>query len=653
MLHRVAPKPRTALALVLGLTARLSAQQADPEVPSPEIQAAEKDSSNGRFPDAKAKLAAILASPETRPIDRDRAGTELARIAWRIDDEPDAARTRLDALILGAEKKLPPLLLLSRMERSLGRWDAAATASRRAREAAETKGDHRSADVSLARALVEGPFGEARDGKAGAFAEDARKRVREALDLVAPIVHDEPGLLAASRAEAQAALLLDDGPRALEAWRSYYTAAGAADSTLLAGARAALADLLPRWTGPASARSDREALVRALSDSRFFAEAVAVARDPRVAAEARVDALPWVKDLVLYEAYARALEERTDRYYRDVARGRGDAKAWKRDLRARTEALWNGLSWPGPVPRFDRKVLDGAADGELARRFGTLIASGDTGGIPNLHMGHRVVDEKRVADQYGRHASIRFIALDAMVSNGFETWRWDGGGAHGGWGDVGLIVQVRPAYAEAALHDWLAFTEPDAREKADKKLAEETARDDERAAKDAVPYLPGLALRLARQGRQAVLDELRAKGLEGGALRAAFVAEVDRAVIESSIFAHEGRHAIDAEFEKSRTDVAGLTDGAAREYRAKLSEIAFASRPRLSFGGILTPGIGNGTPHGQANLTLVKGLTRWMDAHRAEIAGLVPGKPLLPQLDRLTDDQLRAAAHSLDPMASR
>jgi hypothetical protein len=113
-------------------------------------------------------------------------------------------------------------------------------------------------------------------------------------------------------------------------------------------------------------------------------------------------------------------------------------------------------------------------------------------------MGHRVVDEKRTAEQNGRRATIHFIALDATVSNGYETWMWDGHGAHGGWGEVGLIVQVRPAYAGGALRDWQELTDPERRARADARIAEETLRDDTRAAKDAYAYLPGLALRLKR-----------------------------------------------------------------------------------------------------------------------------------------------------------
>jgi hypothetical protein len=68
--------------------------------------------------------------------------------------------------------------------------------------------------------------------------------------------------------------------------------------------------------------------------------------------------------------------------------------------------------------------------------------------------------------------------------------------------------------------------------------------------------------------------------------------------------------------------------------------------------GIVTAEIGADTPHGTANLRLMKGLVEWMGHHQEQIDGLEPGRPLLPQLDRLTSDQLRAAVQSLDPLAA-
>lgn len=48
---------------------------------------------------------------------------------------------------------------------------------------------------------------------------------------------------------------------------------------------------------------------------------------------------------------------------------------------------------------------------------------------------------------------------------------------------------------------------------------------------------------------------------------------------------------------------------------------------------------------------IMKGIVDWMKRHQTEIAGLDPNRPVLPQLDRLTDDQLRAIMRGMDPMS--
>src|SRR5450631_1275127 len=114
------PFKASLVVLFLGLLSRPArAMPADSEIPSPEVQQAQNESANGRFDAAKEKLNAILASPPARPQDRAEAGAELARIEWRIDGQPYTARKRLQKLIPDSKKKVQPLLLLSRMERSL------------------------------------------------------------------------------------------------------------------------------------------------------------------------------------------------------------------------------------------------------------------------------------------------------------------------------------------------------------------------------------------------------------------------------------------------------------------------------------------------------------------------------------------------------
>jgi hypothetical protein len=140
-----------------------------------------------------------------------------------------------------------------------------------------------------------------------------------------------------------------------------------------------------------------------------------------------------------------------------------------------------------------------------------------------------------------------------------------------------------------------------------------------------------------------MLAALRARGLRGESLRLAFLAGYERAKLESTIFAHEGRHAIDKTLGESFTP-------ADLEYRAKISQVVFAPEPRIALGGIFDANIGDASPHGQANERLMKGIVAWMSSHAAEIAQLDRSRPLLPQFDRLTDDQIREAFASLDPM---
>jgi hypothetical protein len=111
--------------------------------------------------------------------------------------------------------------------------------------------------------------------------------------------------------------------------------------------------------------------------------------------------------------------------------------------------------------------------------------------------------------------------------------------------------------------------------------------------------------------------------------------------IETSIWAHEGRHSIDQKIFKIR-------NGAELEFRAKLSEIAFSSPSRMT-SSILSP-VGGSSAHGAANKRVLEGLVAWMGTHAAEIPGLDKSSPLLPQLDKLSAQQLLAAVRGMDPI---
>jgi hypothetical protein len=616
------------LALPLLVACTVSPPVAEPPVPSarpaalpappssPRLDEAERALFNSDVTAARSLFRAVSAG-DPRAENRQRAARRLATIQWRIDADPTSARQALARLGTGeGQEQLAALLELARMERTNGDFAAARGAAARALAVAKLPAERRNATVSLARATVDG---EKQRALAGGQPGD-RQALLEALAMLRQVVGEDQGRLPAALALLDAAVLLDDRAAVSAAWHSYFVTVG--PSGILDPQRAVIDAPSP----------ERLALAQALAATRFFDEAAILA--------------PELHDVARYARFTRDTRRVSDEYYRQVAKNDGvvtaEARAaYQHNLLGLASAAWQDLVG---TP-FEPSVLESPSN-ELDRRFGLYAAVGDTGARFNLHAGHRVVDESREVEQYGRRAKIRFIVLDSIISNGYESWLRDGRAEHGGWGDVGLIVQVRPAYASGPLSDWRRLTEPAERQRVDEEIARESPRDDERAVAAPAVYLPGLHARLLRQAGQRLLDELRGEGLSGDSLQAHWLSEYARRTLESSIFAHEGRHAVDAQYAPE------ITDDAELEYRAKLSEVAFAPDPRLALtGGIVGEGIGSDSPHGKANLRIMQAFVAWMSAHPAEVADLDRQRPLLPQLDKLSDDQLRAVARAIDPWA--
>ncbi|MBV8517416.1 MAG: hypothetical protein JO197_08445 [Acidobacteria bacterium] len=562
------------------------------------------------------KLFHQAMTSDADPDRRNRAAAQAAHLEWAILGD-DAAAERTLANRTDADA------LTERARRELRRGDfarARATALDALRLATRRELRVRAA-VTAAHAVTL-PLQQAR--RAGRCTNDPALTETIAM-LRAPIERDGP-FLDLTHALLDVALLAGDGATALDAWRWYYgVTPGAPPPNAIASAAATLAAELPAFRGSASSAAQRRTIGLALAGTRFFDEAADVLHDP--CASDRIDD-GESNAVVAYAAALRAVANATEAHYRRVARGARGQDELRDALVAEQKKL-------------------GLTPDELAHRYGLYANLGKTGGVPDLHLGHIIVDENRDVQQYGRGARLRFLALDAMVSNGFLEWATDGDNGDGGWQNETGIYQVRPAYADGAIAEWLAVTDPAARAERAKNVADQTRRDDELARTTPIAPFPGLAARLRMQANDELLAELHAKGLAGDALRDAFLARVRDDVFASSIWAHEGRHAIDHKYDH-------LDDSEELEFRAKLSEVALAPSPRRALsGGILGGGVGANTPHGKANHRIGEGLVAWMKAHAREIAGLDAAKPLLPQLDKLTDAQLRAAIRSMDPLAAR
>jgi hypothetical protein len=556
-------------------------------------------------------LDAAKSDPD--PLRRQQALIRAARIDWYVFHDMRTARSTLAAVPDSSVEASFAHAERARLETELARDFVTARKEAVAAYVLARSGRDRDQALTLgAAATVE----EARQARiAGRCPPDRERVVRAVADLIAAISGTGP-TLERSRLLLDAALFAGDLPTVQKAWRWYYADVPA---------------LVP------DALSDRRTLGLALAAARLYEEADLVLRDP--CADAPVSSDAAIRDILVYAAFTRRVSALAAEYHRTVAAGTADRIAFQHALGVESLGLWNALSWPGSPPPF----TDDSVPAELGLRFGAVIALGETDGTFNLLYGHRISDETRTVEQYGHTASVRFVQLDGMVAGGYASWATRDDRGTGAWNDQGVIYQVRPLYADIPIRTWNDVMDSELRKRVAEQIRVETDRDAVRARNGAITAFSGLELRFRREYAEVLRDRLVATGLSGDALRDAFLLRVREDKLASSIWAHEGRHAIDKRL--------GVRASEELEYRAKLSEVAFAPAPRIAFGSILSP-VGTPGAHGVANARVLRGIGAWMRDHATGIAALDRSQPLLPQLDRLTDEELRAAFRSLDPLST-
>ena len=591
---------------------------------------------------AGAEAAFRDAANSSMLAERAAAERALAVVSWRYRIDQRNALAHLErALAIGVDTSRT-LMEWSRFELSQGRAGAALGYATRALTDATDEESRRAALRAVASALVE-PYLRSRvDGETVPREELAdTTRLRAALARLAPSADSFPGAPTDALTLLNGALVLRDGVLALHAWRLYYLLdTGDTLHGALAQPRRELAELLPRLADSSPlTRDDRDRLVRSFAASRLFDAAALVARDPGAPAPRS----RRVAEIVAYAGFARRLSRATDEYYRRTLIGQATPADLRRLWIRMSRDLWPQLDWSGsggpPV------YYPAAVPPELERRFGAVVRFGSTAGYYDLHYGHLVAGDTRQVEQYGHRVRVKLVVTDGIVSNGFQSWAWDGSAEHGGLQTGDTIIQVRTAFVENPFLLWLGVSSARRQAFEERTLAADSAADLVRAATDSAGFFPGVRDRILRDARRALVDSLRGIGLDGDALRNAFIFAWLQAARESGVFAHEGRHAID------RILVPQASPDEL-EFRAKLSEVALAQYPKIALGAMLHASIGDATAHGRANARVMLGLIHWMRGHASSVRGLDATRAVLPQLPLLTEAQLRDAFRSMDPLAS-
>jgi hypothetical protein len=579
-----------------------------------------------RVAEAEATFARLIADPGAKPADKALAHFSAGRIAWHIDRNLDKALNSLALADATGEERCETAIMQARILRDADR----------AEPVLALEGDHlqRCSEPQEIDRLRLAQLGAALDLAASDPARrgDSLARAQALLDKLGDDAR--MGLQGASLA-LQLALLRGDGAGALKAWKDYFWLSDTDVPQALARRFPSGAALFQAGLAANADLEARLALLDLLVTAGFAREAerFAAANGFTSAAAGK----PTWRKAEAYFRWRRQLEETVLASNRRTARG-GRSANLRSEYEASAKRLLAAIGLKGDPKQVLRDV------------YGLYGTAGETGGYKSIHLGHIAQSERRQIEQYGHRAEVGFLVLDNMISNGFETWLWDGYAAAGGWTEEGpLIVQVRPEYTSSPIGSWRLYGDTQDRRELLAKQQERAAVDLAAVKRDGVAYLPGLADRLRLQVIDQVGARARAKVGGAGDLRGAFLDEYWRAEFNQSIFAHEGRHALD------RKLVTGLTrlNDTNLEYRAKLSELALAEYPRLALYNINAATIGGDSAHGKANARILSAYGTWMGEHSAEIRGYDPSYPALVQLDRLTDEQLRTVAKALDPIVTK
>lgn len=457
------------------------------------------------------------------------------------------------------------------------------------------------------------------------------------------VLEQQPGKQHAAELLIGISLMLRNGPDLMSGVKSYYFITDERQvNPALGKAYEKMQQVAKKWTKGVLNLSDERDLIISLSDAKFFEYASFYALHLSKYSSQQLHSDPLLSEILHYVSFIKRIATINNRFYPEIARGRTNYdSAYHKAVNIAAMQLWVQLG-------HQDKYAETSFFEEIKRRFGADGYIGTTVNYYSMLFGHIVHDEIKAIKQYSYEANFRYVAIDRLISQDYTSWY--GATNVGGWGNDSTIVQIRKAYLNDPYQrlNWVINAEE--KQKMIKRIEETERKDSLRCAQD--EYLEPLssALKIKFNESVEIMDSLKKTGLDHTSLYLAFIAENIRLSVESTIFAHEGRHAIDQLY--FQEEFAKMSDDE-RELRAKLSEVIFSSKPKLALtGSILGSGLNDETNHGKANSRYRKIIVDWMKLHRSEINRLDASKPMLMQLELLTNEQLRKLSIQADPLAT-
>lgn len=594
----------------------------------PLLESANSAFFNFRLEEAIKSYEQVWASPNSKR-EKTEAGQRLVKINWQVYENYDQAKVYAADMMDADPVNFDVPYQMAGISIEAGNFDDA----RKYLQESLIRADNgyrvkiaqiRSAQCTLARSQYE--------------LSDQRPihpdEIQEALDLLNEYYLHEPENLEIVRLWLGLALLQEKEDAVLHAYRAYFRIPeNEKPAGLLGEAEAKIR------TGLQSGK-EKAALARGLALSRFYDYAVMTIR------QYDLDYVntPDLADIINYHAFIKESESAVFDYFRQKALGTASDEDYIKKYYTRCIDFWEQLGWKEDTPVF---YEEGFED-ELFNRFGTKFNTGKGGTDICFFAGHSVVNERREIEHYGRQGKISYISLDYIVGNIYPHWYFGFFGV-GGWAtNKQEVMSIRTVEfnGNSPLKAFNRLMDEKERDNWLAEIGEKSARDDSIARIHPYELLEGLPERMKFQCYSSLIDSLKPLHTNNTELKIHFLSCVDDILVESVIFNHEGRHTLDSY--EDYPDNTVWFSAEEREFRANLSGIAFSPDPKLTMAeGTF---IRQDPAHENANRRIIMGLVNWMELNQADIKGLDPARPLLPQLDLLTNDQIVRAARSIDPL---
>lgn len=454
--------------------------------------------------------------------------------------------------------------------------------------------------------------------------------------ILSTLLESNAGMPKPSKLLLGISLLNNDGENVLRAWESYFHIQSVENTyPYLSNAAEKLSQVCDNWHGDKLGLAEQEMLIDALASSRFYDFIPIYVKKNQYETAYSQSTI----DIVKYAEYLKEVKEATEEYYRLIAIEKENEKTYKNWLNHKREELWYDLSLFSQIPYTENDFLEGTE-----KYFGARGFTGSTGNYSGyvLCLGHTVNQETASIEQYGYTPEFLYTEIDMMTSNGYSSWFWEDK-AIGGWATENEIIRVREVYLDGPFNAWKTIADTIERQKNEAIINDllhgSEATENEQAE--------GLATKLRFDALNDLYEKLYSSNLRSKSLELAFLSTYEKYRIEASVLAHEGRHSIE---KKYMPDEFGKWDNEEREFHAKLSQIVFATEPRLELAGMVN--VMGESGHSKANRRIIDVAIEWLKSNKDKVIGFSEDKSEFSQIYLMSVEQLKECFKQADPLST-